>query len=266
MNKPHRDRAVGRLVVGLAKQGVKMTSEQVTAKMSSLRAYFSGQISKTKRAKAKGQEYVSQWKFMDDLHFLEDAIVPRIKTPGGYPSSGERITRPPLRTSTGVGGSPRVMVNDISGKPKLSATGGLAPSLLSMDDNDGQTLNFATSNDDPENTIRYIMTSASNEVLDTSSPSSSGKMRSSSDSFKEANADVSFCNMILKILVKVPEGETKDMLKLKIHQDVLQAKYNTLNENGSQAWCFGLSLVFSFLSVICVLIYRNIFLIVWPYF
>ena len=231
LNKPYRDKAVRKIVAELFKQGgITMTAEQVSAKMSSLRAYFSGQISKSKRAKANGGEYVSQWKFMDDLHFLEDAIIPRIKTlsPALVASPSERFTRPP-RVIT------QVLVNDISKNGGMRAKAEPNSAVEGMEFNQ-ETFTFTThqqSDDDPEQ--MFIMSNGAvdspnnNGCTGNTTPQSSGKTN------HVASADYAFCAMILKLLVKVPEGEVKDMLKLKIHQEVLQAKYSTTAaSNGNQ--------------------------------
>ena len=156
MNKPVREKAVRKIVAELAKLGnVIMTVDQVTAKMGSLRAYFSGQISRSKRAKAKGGEYVSQWKFMDDLYFLETAIIPRIKTP----ASAERFTRPPGAISNKRNGGP---VNSPKAEP-LNNSALVEDSGDSMEQQDTFTFtphNQSNSQDDPDSALRYIMSSA----------------------------------------------------------------------------------------------------------
>ena len=223
LNKPVREKAVRKIVAELAKLGnVIMTVDQVTAKMGSLRAYFSGQISRSKRAKAKGGEYVSQWKFMDDLYFLETAIIPRIKTP----ASAERFTRPPGAISNKRNGGP---VNKPKAEP-LNNSALVEDSGDSMEHFTFTPHNQNNSEDDPDSALRYIMSSdmaggVETPPINALGGSATPSLLTSSNSV--GSADYAFCEMILKILVKVPEGEVKDMLKLKIHQEVLQAKYKT---------------------------------------
>ena len=179
MSKKHRDRSIRTIVEGLAKEGIEMTEEQVVAKQSSLRAYFSGQINKQKREKLKGNEYVSKWRHFRDCYFLEEFIVPRNKELEG------------------------IVIDDVT-----------------------QVLEESISMTTPKR--------VSTNGKKNSTPASSKRLppiQTLSPMKREKTADEAFLEMMQKILMNIPEGEIKDMLKLKIHQECLEAKYKVLNGN-----------------------------------
>jgi len=179
MSKKHRDRSIRTIVDGLAKEGIDMTEDQVVAKQSSLRAYFSGQINKQKREKLKGIDYVSKWRHFRDCYFLEEYIVPRNKDLEGIVI--DDVTQV-LEESIPLATPKRGAANG-----KRNSTPGSAKRLPPI-----QTL---------------------------------------SPMKREKTADEAFLEMMQKILTNIPEGEIKDMLKLKIHQECLEAKYKVLNGN-----------------------------------
>ena len=80
--KSEKERAINRIINGLKEGvGLEVDDAQVVAKMTSLRSYYSAQKNKEKSSKASGvgtdNVYVSTWKFMKDLTFLSDNIMPR---------------------------------------------------------------------------------------------------------------------------------------------------------------------------------------------
>ena len=80
-NSDERDKALERIITNLAKEGIEAIKIQITEKLTSLRSYYSGQGGKERVSKSSGSEtfdvFVSSWKFMKDLSFLEDNYVPR---------------------------------------------------------------------------------------------------------------------------------------------------------------------------------------------
>ena len=80
-NCDEKDKVLERIITNLAKEGIEATKTQITEKLTSLRSYYSGQRGKERASKSSGSGtfdvFVSSWKFMKDLSFLEDNYVPR---------------------------------------------------------------------------------------------------------------------------------------------------------------------------------------------
>ena len=80
-DRDERNKAVGRISEKLEELGISATTSQILEKLTSLRSYYSGQRGKERSSQSSGsgsaQVFVSAWKFMKDLIFLEDNYVPR---------------------------------------------------------------------------------------------------------------------------------------------------------------------------------------------
>lgn len=80
-DRDERNKAVDRISKKLEELGILATNSQILEKMTSLRSYYSGQRGKERSSQASGsgsaEVFVSSWKFMKDLLFLEDNYVPR---------------------------------------------------------------------------------------------------------------------------------------------------------------------------------------------
>jgi len=77
-NKEERTKSLERITYELQQNGISICLEQVSEKMTSLRCYYSGQIGKERASKTNGTEvFVSPWKFMRNMSFLESNYKPR---------------------------------------------------------------------------------------------------------------------------------------------------------------------------------------------
>jgi len=211
--KDNRDEAISKIADVLIEEGSSITDIQVTSKMSSLRAYYSGQLSKEKKSKGSATPYQSQWRFMECLSFLNDAIVPRVKmtrlpTGSTEPATAHVDASHATRQSVQRTGTTSTQQNNGIG------CGG------------GDYYSETESNHGMEGRV---------EATSLPSPAKTAYATSNNNGYDKQpksqlqNADESFCDIIRNLLIAIPEGEVKDMLKLKIHQQVLEAKYKVLD-------------------------------------
>ena len=159
---------------------------------------------------------------MEYLGFLNNAIVPRVKmtrlsaglrVPPGAAGVGHTVQQPVLRISRS---------NSQYEQQQNSGTVAAA--------SDADYFSEAESNQEvDEEKIDHIASPKQVDSTVTGSCENKQQQSQSQLQSQSKNADDSFCDIIRNILVAMPEGETKDMVKLKIHQQVLEAKYKLLN-------------------------------------
>lgn len=103
-NKEERSKSLDRITYELNQNQISVCVEQVSEKMTSLRCYYSGQIGKERASKTNGAEiFISPWKFMKNLSFLESNYKPRnsdFRHMNIYGSSGSNTMSIPSRSHT----------------------------------------------------------------------------------------------------------------------------------------------------------------------
>ena len=169
---------------------MEINSDQVLNKMTSLRSYFCAQRNKEQTSRTSGagtsEVFKSSWKFMRYLEFLKDSVVLR-------------------KSSSNLGIQSK---NEIMGLDNSNNSISIALSASTK-----------TSKKARENALE-----ATNNVMNARLKSLSKPQEETKPSYIKT-ADESFCNMLANILKDIPEGESKDILKLNMHKAVLDVKY-----------------------------------------
>ena len=145
---------------------------------------------KNRRHEASGagtsEVYESSWKFMRDLEFLKDSVVPR-------------------KSSSNLG---------IQSKNEI----------MGLDDSDNSMAIASSASTKTSKKARENALEATNNVINTCLRRLSKPQEETKKSYVKT-ADESFCVMLANILKDIPEGESKDILKLNMHKAVLDVKY-----------------------------------------
>lgn len=188
--KDCRSNAIGRIKDMLAIDTFHISDEDITAKLHSLRVYYSTLRNKREKSKSSGagadQVYVVKWVYFEMLSFLNDNLQPRktisnlnAAVPSTHPSTDEDV-------------------NNV--QPTPSHAKNLSKKIAQKEGEDDVAFK------------RYA-TSFMKKITEPKGT-------------KELTADDHFCEMINKKLHDIPHGPRKEFLKLEIHRMIISEEFS----------------------------------------